>query len=286
MEWFNLDDSVNALALLGAVAILVLTIFIAGGYIKKMKDSRSEGELTKDDWDGIKEYKNDIPIGWGLAFIALIVWGVWYWFAGYPLSGYSQIGEYNEETQSYNAKFEAKWQNISQADLIKMGESMFLAQCSQCHGITGKGNNNRAANLSTWGRGEEGIIAAIENGSKNSGYMGGAMAPLDISNEDKKAVAAFVMAEISELKSTKNPELVARGREVFTEATCTACHGEDGKGNGGFAADLSKWGTPAFVADVLEYGKQGVIGTMPSFKTLQFSDKQKEALGQFIFSLK
>lgn len=57
MEWFNLGDSVNQLGLLGAVAILALTIFIVGGYIKKMKDSKAEGELTSEDWDGIKEFK-------------------------------------------------------------------------------------------------------------------------------------------------------------------------------------------------------------------------------------
>ena len=37
MEWLNLGDSVNQLALLGAIAILALTIFVVGGYIKKMK---------------------------------------------------------------------------------------------------------------------------------------------------------------------------------------------------------------------------------------------------------
>ena len=49
MEWFNLGDSINQLGLLGAVAILSFTIFIVGGYIKKMKDSKAEGELTEED---------------------------------------------------------------------------------------------------------------------------------------------------------------------------------------------------------------------------------------------
>lgn len=35
MEWLNLGDSVNQLALLGAIVILALTIFVVGSYIKK-----------------------------------------------------------------------------------------------------------------------------------------------------------------------------------------------------------------------------------------------------------
>ena len=86
MEWFNLGDSINQLGLLGAVAILVLTIFVAGGYIKTMKNSKAEGDLSSEDWDGIKEFKNDIPIGWGVTYLVLIIWGLWYWFVGYPLN--------------------------------------------------------------------------------------------------------------------------------------------------------------------------------------------------------
>lgn len=50
------------------------------------------------------------------------------------------------------------------------------------------------------------------------------------------------------------------------------------------APDLSKYGTPSFVAEVLEKGKKGHIGIMPSFKNQMFTDIQKEALGHFIYS--
>ena len=292
MEWFNLGDSINQLGLLGAVAILALTIFIVGGYIKKMKDSKAEGELTEEDWDGIKEFKNDIPIGWGATYLVLLIWALWYWFVGYPLNTYSQIGEYNDEVKAYNAKFEAQWQNIDPATLTKMGQNLFLVQCSQCHGITTEGLNGVAANLAEWGR-EEGIITTIKNGSKGLGYMLGAMLPISEvapgvldSEESQKAVAAYVMAEISEAKNTKYPELVAKGKELYAAATCNACHGEDGTGMGGMAPDLTKYGTPAFVAEVLEKGKKGHIGIMPTFKTQMLTDKQKEALAHFIYSEK
>lgn len=292
MEWFNLDDSINLLGLLGAVAILALTIFIVGGYIKKMKDSKAEGELTEEEWDGIKEFKNDIPIGWGVTYLALIIWAFWYWFVGYPLNSYSQIGEYNEEVKAYNAKFEEKWQNIDAETLTKMGQNLFLVQCSQCHGITTEGMNGVAANLVEWGR-EEGIIATLKEGSKGLGYVLGDMLPINEvapgvlnTDDDFKAVAAYVMEEISEVKKTKYPDLVAKGKELYTAATCNACHGEDGAGMGGMAPDLTKYGTPSFVAEVLDKGKKGHIGIMPSFKAQMLTDKQKEALAYFIYSEK
>ncbi|PZT48964.1 cytochrome C oxidase Cbb3 [Helicobacter valdiviensis] len=290
MEWLNLSDSINQITLIGAIAILALTIFVAGNYIKKMKDSKAEGELTEEEWDGIREFKNDIPIGWGVTYLVLIIWALWYWFVGYPLNSYSQIGEYNEDIKAQNARFESKWANIDEDTLKKMGQNIFLVQCSQCHGITTEGNNGIAANLVDWGK-EEGIINTINNGSKGLGYMLGDMLPISEvapgvlnNDEDKKAVAAYVMGELSEAKKTKYPELVSKGKELYMAATCNACHGEDGKGMGGMAPDLTKYGTPDFVVEVLEKGKKGHIGTMPSFKNQMLTDTQKKALAHFIYS--
>ena len=290
MEWLDLSDKVNVFALIGATFILALTILIASNYIKKMKDSKAEGQLTEEDWDGIREFKNDIPIGWGVTYLVLIVWALWYWFIGYPLNAYSQIGEYNAEVRTYNAEFEEKWKNIDKETLTRMGQNLYLVQCSQCHGITTEGINGTAANLLEWGR-ERRYCATLKEGSKGMGYLLGEMLPINqiapdvlTTEEDYRAIAAYVMAEISEVKKTKYPQLVSKGKELFAAATCIACHGEDGKGNGGLSPDLSNYGTPAFVAEVLEKGKKGHIGIMPSFKSQMLTDKQKEALAYFIYS--
>ncbi|MDE5592248.1 MAG: c-type cytochrome [Helicobacter sp.] len=290
MEWFNLSDSVNLLAIIGAILILTMTVFMISNYVKKMKNSKAEGELGEEEWDGIRKFANNIPTGWGVAYIVVIIWALWYWFIGYPLNSYSQIGEYNQEVQKYNALFEAHWESIDDKTLVKMGQNIFLVQCSQCHGITAEGNNGVAADLTKWGR-EEGIMTTIKTGSKGLGYLLGEMPPISQiapgvleDEESQKAVAAYVMSEISEVKKTKYPELVAKGKELYATATCGACHGEDGKGMDGLAPDLSKYGTVAFLAEVLERGKKGYIGNMPSFKTQMFTDVQKKALGYFIYS--
>ncbi|HEB7541260.1 TPA: c-type cytochrome [Campylobacter coli] len=283
MQWLNLQDNVNLLSFIGAILIILITLVVVGRMFKYMKEKKGEGELSEHSWDGIGEYKNAIPTGWAVVFFLTIVWAIWYFLWGYPLNSYSSIGEYNEEVKTYNAKFEEKFQNLSTEDKIAMGQNIFLVQCSACHGITGDGINGKAQNLNIWGS-EEGLVDAIKHGAKGMNFPGGEMpaaADLGISEEDIPAIAAYVAKELSAIKKTSNENLVAKGKEAY--ATCAACHGEDGKGQDGIFPDLTKYGSAAFVVDVLHSGKTGFIGAMPAFSIL--NDTQKEAVGEYVISL-
>ena len=282
MQWFNLGDDVNLLALVGAVAIVALTAFVAGKYVRQMKAAKEGGELSEHNWDGIGEYKNPLPLGWAVVYVLVIVWALWYMLAGYPLNSYSQIGEYNEEVAAANAKFEKIFANPDAKTLHAMGESVFLVQCSACHGITGDGINGKAADLAVWGS-EEGIYNAIINGSKGLEYPMGEMPAGMADEEGAKAIAAYIAKEISGIKKTKNENLVASGKEQF--AACAACHGEDGKGMDGMSPDLSKYGTASFVEDVLQRGKKGTIGAMPKFNDGRLNALQQKAVGEYVISL-
>ena len=282
MQWFNLEDNVNLLALVGAVAIVALTAFVAGRYVRQMKIAKEGGELSEHSWDGIGEYKNPLPLGWAVVYVLVIVWALWYMLAGYPLNSYSQIGEYNEEVAAANAKFEKNFANPDAKTLHAMGESVFLVQCSACHGITGDGINGKAADLAVWGS-EEGIYNAIINGSKGLEYPMGEMPAGMADEEGAKAIAAYIAKEISGIKKTKNENLVASGKELF--AACAACHGEDGKGMDGMSPDLSKYGTASFVEDVLQRGKKGAIGAMPKFNDGRLNALQQKAVGEYVISL-
>ena len=46
MQWFNLEDNVNLLALIGALAIFALTAFVTGKYVKQMKIAKEGGETA------------------------------------------------------------------------------------------------------------------------------------------------------------------------------------------------------------------------------------------------
>jgi len=279
MNWLN--DNVNLLAMIGAAAIILISVFVVGKYIKQMKDDTSTGELSDENWDGIGEYKNELPIGWAVSFLGTIIWAIWYFLAGYPLNGYSQIGEYNEEVAAYNTKFESKWANPDDQTLLGMGEGVFLVQCAPCHGITGDGINGKAADLSSWGT-EEAIVHTIVNGSKGMNYPLGEMPAGLLDKDSAKAVAAYMVEKVTKT-GTKNPDLVATGEALW--ATCTACHGEDAKGMGGSAPAIASYGKPEFVASVLNHGKKGMIGNMPKFNDGRLSDIQKLAVGKYVNSL-
>lgn len=280
MQWFNLEDNINLLSLIGALAIVILTIGIVGKYVNQMKDAKdNQAPLSEDSWDGIREQKNGLPLGWAVSFVLVLVWAIWYYLVGYPLNSYSQIGEYNEEVKAYNEKF----QKIhADANLVDMGSGIFLTQCSACHGVTANGMNGKSADLSVWGS-ESAIVDVILKGSRGLNYPGGEMPGGLVDEDGAKAIAAYMAKEISAIKTTKNEALVEQGKELYI-ASCTMCHGEDSKGMDGTFPDLTAYGSSAFVVDVLMRGKSGEIGVMPKFDTM-LNPIQQKAVGEYILSL-
>jgi len=277
---FNLgEDYINDLTMLAGLAIISITVFVAMKYIQQIKDDKAGGELAEENWDGIGEYKNPIPTGWGLAFIGTLVWLFWYWTVGYPTNGFSQIGQWNEEVIEYNTKFESKWQNPDRTTLNAMGESIFLVQCAPCHGVDAEGIDGKAQSLVVWGK-EDSIIHTILNGSSGMNMGGGTMPPMaQLSPEQAKAVAAYVVEEFT-LAKTKYPNLVAEGKELYNGmGTCSGCHQPDGNGVPQTFPSLKNT-----VSTVLENGKKATIGTMPNFKG-RLNETQVNALNAYIYSL-
>ena len=93
MKWFNLEDNINLLTFIGAIAILTITAVVVIRLFGTMKDRSDKGELSEHSWDGIGEYKNPLPFGWAICFAGTIIWAIWYFLAGHQLNSYSQIGE-------------------------------------------------------------------------------------------------------------------------------------------------------------------------------------------------
>ena len=159
-------DIVNKLAIAGAVALVIITVFVVIKYVRQMQTDTATGELAEENWDGIGEYTNEIPKGWAITFLLTMVWGMWYFLVGYPVNAYSQIGEYNEDTAVHNAKFEAQYANITGDRLVEMGESVFLAECKVCHGINADGIDGKAADLNAR-ISTESVKHVVLNGSNN-----------------------------------------------------------------------------------------------------------------------
>jgi len=260
-----MGDSVNAITMGGAIAIAVITAAVSVKYINQMKTDTASGELTDETWDGIGEYKNELPSGWAYSFLAVFMWSMWYGFFGYPINAYSQIGEYNEEVLAYNKKFEEKHKGADEKTLKAMGESIFLVQCSQCHGGTGDGLSGRAEDLTT--RSKKEILAVINEGQNALNAFPGGMPAGMASGADAEAIAAYVASGF-------------KGEQPAMYATCAGCHGANGEGMANVGPRINGFD----ISNTLAKGKKGKIGKMPAFNTL-ITPIQEKALTVYIQSL-
>ncbi len=275
------SDIVNQIAILGAVVLVIATIFVVVKYVRQMQTDTATGELMSDNWDGVGEYNNPVPTGWAIVFALTMIWGMWYYLIGYPVNAYSQIGEYNEDTKVFNDKFEKEYKNVTGDKLVEMGESVYLSNCIACHGLNADGIEGQASDLNV--RLEKSVIKhAIINGSNN--HLLGSEMPMPDRNGLMNAnnnYAPITDAEIDLVSSYVANGMSGAGADVFA-GTCAMCHGEDGKGLEATAPNIASFDA-ALVINVIDNGKKGAIGTMPKFDVL--NKKQKEAVAAYVQSI-
>ncbi|MDQ7085935.1 MAG: c-type cytochrome [Sulfurovum sp.] len=257
--------SINMLTMAGAIAIAVITSMVTGKYIHQMKTDTATGKLAEESWDGIGEYKNELPSGWAYTFLGLFIWSMWYGFIGYPINAYSQIGEYNEEVLAYNKKFEHKHKNADEETLKKMGESIFSVQCSQCHGEKGDGLSGRAEDFTQ--KSTESILKIINEGQNALHSFPGGMPGGMASGQDAEDIAKYVASGF-------------KGTEPPMYAVCGGCHGANGEGVEMVGPRINGFD----MKNTLAKGKKGLIGEMPAFNTL-ITPIQEKALTVYIQSL-
>jgi cytochrome c oxidase cbb3-type subunit 3 len=307
------DDIVNMLAMVGAGAIIVISVVVIMAYVKQMKDATATGDLVDENWDGIGEYNNLAPFGWAISTILLMIWGMWYMTLGYPLNEYSQLGEYNEDSAKANAKMKEHFDTMTDTQKLKMGEGIFAVQCSPCHGPQGNGQENystgqlTAEDLTKRKMSKTYVEKVIREGSTQLGYAGG-MPPFLLQDDAEIAtVSAYVANGFKE-------EDIA-GKDLFT-AACASCHGgalaegikgykswgvkpdedttgvegysnpcvgEDciGRGQSGVAPSLKGYNS-CLVNNLLRHGmKKGEIGVMPAFGEM-LTIPQIEAVSAYV----
>jgi cytochrome c oxidase cbb3-type subunit 3 len=262
-------DSITSITIAGALAIAAITSYVTTKYINQIKTDTASGQLVEETWDGIGEYKNEMPSGWAYMFLATFIWSFWYGFFGYPVYAYSQIGEYNEEVLAYNEKFEKMHASADKSTLESMGRSIYFVQCAQCHGNEADGLSGKAQNL-TKRMSKTQILDVINNGSNQLNYPMGEMPAGMAFGEDADKIASYLASGMK----TQAPD---------SFSACTSCHGEDGKGMDGMSPDLTAYDETLMTA-VLQHGKKGSIGRMPSFKSL-LNPVQEKALAAYIQSI-
>jgi cytochrome c oxidase cbb3-type subunit III len=262
----EVGSNVNLYAMIAALAIIAISVGVVLKYVNQMQNDTATGEDSGHDWDGIREFTNEIPKGWAIMYIILIVWMLWYFLVGFPLNSYSQIGEYNDEVKAHKEKFEKEHANMSADDLKNMGESVFSVNCAPCHGIIGDGQSGVAEDL-TKRLSAASIEHVINNGSNQLGYAVGMPAGMAY-GDDVKIIADYIAGGM-------------KGEQPAAYATCGGCHGMSGEGIDMVGPSLNKL-TASFVTYILEHGKKGAIGTMPKFDRL--TDTQIKAVSAFVES--
>ena len=264
----DLSDPINWITMIGALAIAGLSFGVSAKYLAQMQNDTASGELADENWDGIGEYKNELPSGWAFSFMGVMIWGIWYFvLSPYSVNAFSQIGQWNDEVKAYNKTFEAVHKNADADTLKDMGESIFLVQCAPCHGITGDGLSGKAEDL-TAGHTKKQVLDIIANGQNAIAAFPGGMPPGMASGAAAEKAAEFVAGG-------------CKGDAPAEFAVCAGCHGAKGEGMPNVGPKIAGYDVP----NVLAGGKHGKIGVMPSFKT-RFTPVQNKALETYISSLK
>ncbi|MEM8577755.1 MAG: cytochrome-c oxidase, cbb3-type subunit III [Pseudomonadota bacterium] len=217
-------------------------------------DELTGTETMGHEFDGIEELNHPMPRWWLITFYALIVWGIGYTIA-YPawpmisgatqgLLGYSTRAEVAADIDAHAQANAGLTDALLQVDLaafdpqsdlhryaVARGASVFLAQCSQCHGAGAAGTvgyPNLLDNDWLWGGALPEITYTVTHGIRNETdfdahysqmpAFGDILAP-----EEIEAIADF-------LPTLNTADAGAPGAVLFAD-NCASCHGGSGQGD-------------------------------------------------------
>ena len=281
-----------------------------------------EGESMGHEFDGIVEINNPLPRWWTILFYATIVWSFFY-LALYPGLGSFEgfwgwrssnqdvrtleesaqaridakerglIVEYDRELDYAAEKFDPIFEEyakvpveelVKNEEAVKVGQRLFMQNCSQCHGSDARGNMG-FPNLTDddWLYGGSG--AKIKETLTN-GRIAAMPAWIDAMGEQGiKETVAYVLSLSGREMEENHDALAEAGKARFM--ACAACHGMDGKGNQMLGAPNltdNTWlygGSERAITETLTYGRNGV---MPSFKKT-LGENKIHVVATYVYSL-
>jgi cytochrome c oxidase cbb3-type subunit 3 len=207
--------------------------------------------------------------------------------------------QYDREVARADEKFGPIFAEFAKQDIetlstnkeaLKIGQRLFLQNCSQCHGSDAKGTTG-FPNLvdNDWLYGGDGatIEQTILHGRVGQGMI--AWQTMVGGEEGVKEVAAYVLSLNPDRAAKVDSALAANGEAKF--AMCTACHGSDAKGSAAMGLPL---GAPNLTDNVWLYGgseralqqsiRNGRSGVMPAWKGILGEDKVR-VISAYVYSL-
>jgi cytochrome c oxidase cbb3-type subunit 3 len=283
---------VAAMTIAGIVACLLL-LWVASRR-KVMATDNTTGHVWDDD---LRELNNPLPRWWMGLFILTIVFSLAY-LVFYPglgsyggTLGWSQRQAYADEVEQMKQQFAPLYsrfqtmdapQLAADAQAMRIGERLFINNCSQCHGSDARGSKGFPDLTDRdwlYGGAHDKIVESITQGRRGlmppmAAALGGA--------DDVRSVAQYVLS----LSGSPHDGFAAQnGKAKFT--ACAACHGINGKGNPALGAPdltdkvwLHGWGEPAIV-DAIQRGKDN---QMPAHAD-KLTPEQIRVLAAYVWSL-
>jgi len=285
---------ITAISLLGIFGCALLLWLTSKVKVVSTNDSNTSAHVWDED---LREMNNPLPRWWVWLFIITIIFAIFYLIAYPGLGSYSgklgwtALNQYEKEMETAKKELEplySKFAAMSAEELAvnpeakAIGTSLFMNNCSQCHGSDAKGSRG-FPNLTDhdWihGGSPEKITETLVGGRM------GMMPPMAaaVGNEDDvKNVANYVLS----LSNSKHDSArAALGKEKF--AICAACHGAEGKGNQAIGAlNLTDniWLHGAGEKAIIKRINYGVVNQMPAQGT-KFSPAQIHVLASYVWGL-
>ncbi|QNE01039.1 cytochrome-c oxidase, cbb3-type subunit III [Vibrio vulnificus] len=166
-------------------------------------------------------------------------------------------------------------------EALKVGQRLFLQNCSQCHGSDARGQKgfpNLTDTAWLYGGEPQAIVTTIMHGR-----IGQMPAWKDaLGEQGVEEVVSYVLSLSGRKVNTREAEA---GKARFV--VCAACHGTDGKGNPAVGApDLTDkdWLFGDSRADITETVMNGRSGVMPAWKDILGEDKV-QLVSAYVWSL-
>ncbi len=215
----------------------------------------------------------------------------------------------------------------SSQDFLTLGREVYQSRCVGCHGKRGDGNGLAATFLSPRPRNFTLGVFKFRTTASGSlptdgdlyrtvtrGVRGTAMPTWhELPDKERLAVVTFIKTFSSRWKDTRpepaaaisepptaSAELVARGKDLYRAAKCSQCHGDEGKGDGESAADLTddlkfpirppdftrgQYKGGSTVRDIFRTMTLGLDGSpMPSFAD-SLNEEERWAISYYVLSL-
>ena len=239
-------------------------------------DKISGQATTGHEWDGIRELNTPLPRWWLWLFYLTIAFSVVYWFLypAWPLAtgftggvlGHTNRGRVAEDLAAAQAARMQQAAGLEKASLAEIeadpkllelalaqGKAAFGDNCAPCHGSGGQGQYgypNLTAGRWLWGGTLDQIDTTITHGIRgdDADTHTSAMPAFGkdgiLKPEQIQQVANYVRT-LDKLDPEPGVDVEA-GKKIFAD-NCSACHGDDGKGN-------SEMGAPNLTTKIWLYG--------------------------------